>query len=79
MLSAADVSGNRGHPDAAAGAPGRRGGACSCLAAPRDVRRAPRPDHESRDKSLTWVIFRDHAREHDHGNQQRSRRLPRGS
>ncbi len=63
MLLEAGVTSNPGRPDAvagrraagppgrrAAGPPGRRAaGACSRLTVPQGVRRAPRPDHESRD------------------------------
>ncbi len=57
MLSETGVTSNPGRPDAIAGrgppgrrAGGRRGaGACSRLTVPQGVRRAPRPDHESRD------------------------------
>ncbi len=52
MLSEAGLTSDPGRPDAVAGrrAAGRRGaGACSRLTVPQGVRRAPRPDHVSRD------------------------------
>ncbi len=52
MLSEAGVTSNPGRPDAIAGrraAGPPAAGACSRLTVPQGVRRAPRPDHESRD------------------------------
>ncbi len=76
MLSAAGVTGKPGRLDAVGGraaGPAPPGCSAGCPKA------SPHAITKHVTTSLTWPIFRSHGLEHDHGNQHRSRWLPRGS